>query len=132
MQMQTRLLRCRSCTALYGYDRSELLSMKQVDLSAEPEATIGAAKVEQTFIPLRWHRKKDGTVFPVEICVAYCDLKGRQAFVAAIRDITGRLQMEEALKKSEEKFFKAFHSNPAAITIVDLTTQAYLEVNESF
>jgi PAS domain S-box-containing protein len=121
-----------AATALYGYDRSELLSMNRTDLSEEPEATIEATRTGQTFIPLRWHRKKDGTVFPVEVCLAYFDLKGRPVFVSAIRDITGRLQMEEALRKSEEKFFKAFHSNPAAITIIDLTTKTYLEVNESF
>jgi PAS domain S-box-containing protein len=106
--------------------------MNRVDLSAEPHETIRTTSTGQTFVPLRWHRKKDGTVFPVEISSAYFDLKGRKVFVSAIRDITQRLEMEEALKKSEEKFFKAFHANPAAITIVDLTTNSFLEVNESF
>jgi PAS domain S-box-containing protein len=121
-----------AATVLYGYDKNELLAMNRVDLSAEPEETVQSTVKGLAFIPLRWHRKKDGTVFPVEICGAYFDLKGRQVFVSAIRDITTRLRMEEALKKSEEKFFKAFHSNPAAITIADLTTRTYLEVNESF
>jgi PAS domain S-box-containing protein len=106
--------------------------MNRVDLSAEPEATVRATTRGDTFIPLRWHRKKDGTIFPVEICGTYFDLKGRAVFVSAVRDITQRLNMEEALRKSEERFFKAFHANPAAITIVDLATKCYLEVNESF
>jgi PAS domain S-box-containing protein len=121
-----------AATALYGYTKSELLSMNRKDLSAEPEQTVLATTRGDTFIPLRWHRKKDGTIFPVEICGTYFELKGRPVFVSAIRDITERLRMEEALRKSEERFFKAFHSNPAALTIVDLGTKSYLEVNESF
>src|SRR4029077_8344863 len=53
-------------------------------------------------------------------------------FVSAIRDITSRKMMEEALKKSEDKFSKAFQSNPTAITIADLTRKSFLEVNEAF
>ena len=52
--------------------------------------------------------------------------------MSAIRDITSRKMMEEALKKSEEKFSKAFQSNPTAITIADLTNRSYLEVNIAF
>ena len=33
--------------------------------------------------------------------------------------------MEDALRKSEEKFAKAFQSNPAAITITDLESGKY-------
>src|SRR5215472_7220905 len=40
--------------------------------------------------------------------------------------------MEEALKKSEEKFAKAFKSNPAAIIISELVSKAILDVNETF
>ena len=132
-QESGRLLAANAAaTVLYGYSREELLSMNRIDLSAEPEKTIRAAMEMTRFIPLRWHRKKDGAVFPVEISGRYFDLKGRSCFVSAIRDITGRRVMEEALKKSEEKFSKAFHSNPAAITIADLGSKAYLEVNEAF
>ncbi|GFE69950.1 hybrid sensor histidine kinase/response regulator [Chroococcus sp. FPU101] len=42
-----------------------------------------------------------------------------------------RLQIEEALKLSEEKFSKAFRSSPNAITISTLRDGRYIEVNES-
>ncbi len=121
-----------AATVLYGYSREELLSLNRVDLSAEPEKTIQGTMEMQTMIPLRWHRKKDGTVFPVEISGCYFDLKGRSVFVSAIRDITNRKLSEAALKNSEEKFSKAFYSNPAAIVIIDLTSESYLEVNRTF
>ncbi len=121
-----------AATRLYGYSREEFLSLNRIDLSAEPEKTIRATVEGQSFIPLRWHKKKDGTVFPVEISGSYFDLKGRSVFFSAIRDITDRRLMEEALRKSEEKFSKAFQSNPAAITIADLTSRTYLDVNDTF
>src|SRR5215467_3526919 len=132
-QESGRLLAANAAaTAPYGYSRKELLSMNRTDLSAEPEMTIRATMERRTFIPLRWHRKKDGTVFPVEISGCYFDLRGRSCFVSAIRDITSRMMIAEALKKSEEKFSKAFQSNPAAITIADLVSRTYLEVNAAF
>jgi PAS domain S-box-containing protein len=132
-QESGRLLAANAAaTVLYGYSREELLSMNRIDLSAEPEKTIRATMEMTTFIPLRWHRKKDRAVFPVEISGRYFDFKGRSCFVSAIRDITSRKMMEEALKKSEDKFSKAFQSNPTAITITDLTSKSYLEVNEAF
>jgi two-component system, cell cycle sensor histidine kinase and response regulator CckA len=48
------------------------------------------------------------------------------------RDITERKRMQDALRKTEEKFSLAFQTSPAAITIADLATGSYLEVNEAF
>jgi two-component system cell cycle sensor histidine kinase/response regulator CckA len=62
-----------AATSLYGYTHRELLSLKNTDLSAEPEdtrrVTTTTPVLKDTIIkiPLRFHRKKDGTVFPVEI-----------------------------------------------------------------
>ncbi len=47
-------------------------------------------------------------------------------------DITYRLKMEEALKKSEEKFKKAFHTSPDSINLNRAEDGLYLEINEGF
>ncbi|MCX6090702.1 MAG: PAS domain S-box protein [Candidatus Atribacteria bacterium] len=52
---------------MYGYTREEMLRFRIVDFSAESEATIQAFKIGLNYIPLRFHKKKDGTVFPVEL-----------------------------------------------------------------
>jgi len=49
-----------------------------------------------------------------------------------ILDVTPHKRAERALRESEEKFSKSFHSNPAAIVIADITSQSYIEVNEAF
>ncbi len=48
------------------------------------------------------------------------------------RDITVRKGMEAALRESEEKFSKAFHSSPDAILISRARDGRLLEVNDSF
>ena len=45
------------------------------------------------------------------------DYMGCDARIAVMTDITDRKQAEDALRQSEEKFFKAFHATPDAIII---------------
>src|ERR1700758_2227537 len=47
-------------------------------------------------------------------------------------DITERKLTEQALQKSEEKFSKAFHESPLALTITGVNDNRYIEVNETF
>jgi len=87
---------CAAC-ALYGYRREELLAKRNVDLSAEPQETRAATRAQLSQVPLRYHRKRDGTVFPVEIAARHLVWRGRGAHIAAIRDITQRKRAEDAL-----------------------------------
>lgn len=48
------------------------------------------------------------------------------------RDITQRRQAEEALKKSEEMFSKAFRQGPMAIALTSAETHRYIDVNETY
>ena len=52
--------------------------------------------------------------------------------VTTLRDVTMQQRAEAALKASEEKFAKAFHSSPDAITIINKANGRYLEVNDGF
>ena len=48
------------------------------------------------------------------------------------RDITERKCAEEELRKSEDRFSKAFRQSPVAITISTEADGQYLDANESF
>jgi PAS domain S-box-containing protein len=47
-------------------------------------------------------------------------------------NITGRKQAEEALKKSEEKFAKAFRQSPMGLALTSAIDHRYIDVNETF
>ena len=50
----------------------------------------------------------------------------------AVRDVTDRKLAEEKLLVSEEKFSKAFHLGPDAVTITAIDDGSFLEVNDNF
>jgi signal transduction histidine kinase/CheY-like chemotaxis protein len=54
-------------------------------------------------IPFRLHRRKDLSVFPVEITGRFFEGQGRAVHIAAIRDITERRRAEEERRKIEEQ-----------------------------
>jgi len=96
-----------SALDLYGYTEEEFLNLKLSDITAESDASD--TSVEQTLageltqVPLRYHKKKDGTVFPVEISAGTFHLGARNVLCGLVRDITRRNQAEEALKQSREE-----------------------------
>ncbi|HQK14124.1 MAG TPA: PAS domain S-box protein [Anaerolineae bacterium] len=114
-----------AAVALYGYSRAELLAKHNVDLSAEPEDTRRVTQTtpviaEQVItIPLRLHRKKDGTVFPVEITGRFFNWKGHPVHIAAVRDITARRRTEEELHEKTTELEYFFTLSPDLLCIAD-------------
>jgi PAS domain S-box-containing protein len=93
----------QAASELYGYSREEMLNMVLLDLSAEPEKTKEALDRQVSRVALRYHRKKDGMVFPADIALAYFTLKGRSALILSIRDLTGVQQIGDALRIANVK-----------------------------
>ncbi|MBU1240593.1 PAS domain S-box protein [Myxococcota bacterium] len=92
-----------AATKLYGYSREELLTMKNTDLSAESEKTTQATREKHVTIPVRYHKKRDGTVIQVEITAKHLVYKGVEAHIAAIRDISFRIEAEQHRLKLERE-----------------------------
>ena len=125
-----------ACISL-GYARADLLNLHvwEVDPSV-PEASwatrwdrlrkVGANR-EETL-----HRRRDGSIFPVEISSTFLPSEGREVVFTHARDITGRKAAEAALRLSEDKFSRAFHASPDAINLTRLNDGTYLDVSQGF
>ena len=61
-----------------------------------------------------------------------CRAVNRKVFTVIVRDVSLRKQSEDALRRSEERFSKAFRNNSLAITISTEAEGSYLDVNEAF
>ena len=107
----------RAASRMYGYTREELLELCNVDLSAEQEATRQVTRDEIPVVPVRYHRKKDGSIFPVEIMGSYFEWRDCRVHLAAVREIDRCMQTEEALRESEERFRTIFQEAPVGISI---------------
>jgi PAS domain S-box-containing protein len=83
-------------STLYGYTHEELLSMKVFDISNEPDKTAQAL-TRPTFVPLRWHKKKDGTIFPVEATICHFELKRRPVYLCIVTPLDGQHQMARSI-----------------------------------
>ena len=107
---------------LHRYSCDELTSRTLAELSQEPlEKTDG-----------RLHRRKDGTTFYAESSASELTWEGRSASVVVVRDITERKAMEDALRESRALLSNAFNRNPLLMSVADLSTDRYLEVNDAF
>ncbi|WP_417776858.1 EAL domain-containing protein [Stutzerimonas xanthomarina] len=77
-------------------------------------------------------RTRTGQIVTCVVSSRFIRVDRRQCIVTTFRDITKRQQAEAALKASEIKFAKAFHSSPDAIIISERSTGRFIEVNEGF
>ncbi len=102
-----------------GYSTDELTSLTPIDINPEfthksftklvkPLRTKQKEKIEY----ISAHRRKDGSVYPVEVHLQRTTFDGVPAFVAIVLDITERRQ-------AEERFRLVVESSPACIVMVD-------------
>jgi PAS domain S-box-containing protein len=93
-----------------GYSMEELRSLTPLDL--KPEFTREA--FEEVIAPLRAgaqdlvrfetvHRRRDGSLYPVEVNLHLSSAGGQNVFGAIIQDVTERRRSEAALREQEER-----------------------------
>src|SRR6185503_607203 len=62
-------------------------------------------------------RRKDGSVFPIDLSVGEAKREGGSGFVGIIRDITERKEVEERLRQQSEELRLTFEAAPTPIVI---------------
>jgi two-component system, LuxR family, sensor kinase FixL len=64
-------------------------------------------------------RRRDGSTFPLHLSVARMDLDGEPAFTGILHDLSRRVEIEEALRKSEERLRSIVESAVDGIIVID-------------
>jgi len=98
-----------SAQQLYGYHREEFLAITVEDVSAEPGKTRETVGSGSIFVPLRWHRKKNGERFAVEITANQIEYQGRRIELATLRDVTQRQHALDRLQDMTRQLVEAQH-----------------------
>ena len=104
----------------YQYPREEFLGMKADKLRAPeslPQLQEHLDNIDEnesaTFETV--HKRKDNTIFPIEISARVVTIEGLKYYQSIGRDITERKMVENTLRESEERFRKIFEESPFSI-----------------
>ena len=109
---------------VHGYSLDEFTTLRLADLETEDsvkglEARIKAVLSGELLRDELEHRRKDGTVFPVEISSNMIEIRGHKYCIGIDRDISDRKMAEDALRQSESKFRSYVESSPIGIFETD-------------
>lgn len=109
---------------LYGYSHEEMLLLSLNDLVPEeleghfPRLVENLRKKGDLFFTSR-AKRRDGTVFPVELSAGLFRWKGEVSVQVLVKDITRRKQIEEALEASENRLRSIIENSADGILIID-------------
>ncbi len=114
----------QAAAEMHGYTREEMLQLNIADLDT-PEAGQHIPERIRRILAGQWvkeeinHRRKDGSVFPVEICAGLMEVENHKYILAFDRDITERRQMEDKLRQSEQEWVDTFNTITDMVTLHD-------------
>ena len=125
-------------TQTFGWSVPQVLGRTAEEIGLWAESAARAQRIEQVIREQALSNvavvvnHSNGTPLTCVISSRLINVDNQPCSVTTLRDITQQQRAEAALQASEEKFAKAFHSSPDAITITERQSGRYLEVNDGF
>jgi PAS domain S-box-containing protein len=123
-----------ACESL-GYTRQELIGMTPMDFDVNlDQATLESmaertAAGETVFFDRHWHRRKDGTLFPVEVHTSLFWHGGRRLLLKVAMDISDRLRSEQQRDRLRQLEADLAHINRVSM-MGELAASVAHEVNQ--
>lgn len=120
--------------SMYGYTQEEFLTLSTPDILSPGSRELLVGMTEyilkgQSVFRQLYHRKKSGELFPVEVEIKPYELSGKPAIISFVRDISGRIEAQEALQSRESLYMNLFHNNHASMLVIDPETGEFKDVN---
>ena len=125
------LLGYASPAELVGTDARRFVAPEDRELIAARIRAVRRPPYSTTPATLRY-LARDGSSRWVETRSLRVTLDATDFVTVIVRDLTARRSAEEALRRSEERFAKFFHVNPASSTVTRLSDDTFVDVNERF
>ncbi|AVU76324.1 bifunctional diguanylate cyclase/phosphodiesterase [Pseudomonas sp. Fig-3] len=127
-----------SFTQTFGWSATDVIGLSADEIGLWDASGSSLQRIERVIrerslnnVAVVVHHK-NGQPLTCVISSRQINVGNQPCIVTTLRDISQQQRSEAALKASEEKFAKAFHSSPDAITITERDSGRYLEVNDGF
>lgn len=128
----------RAFLNLYGYSEAEIKHLTFQDILRPEESCPISLKNSQEGsslnppqIQLQIHQKKDGTYFPVEICLGRFQWTNRSVTCAVVRDVTLRVAVETQLQQTASRLAALIENLQIGVLLEDAKGQI-LVANQEF
>jgi len=118
-----------------GYTRREMIGLNVWDVDAQVTVKESFLEIFEQFkqtspdelsIIESKHRKKDGTILPVEISSKLIEINNKQHLISYVTDISNRVSQDEKIKL----YFEFIKESNEIIFLVDFNTQIIEFANE--
>lgn len=126
---------------MFGYEENELINKSFQEITFPEDRPLGEKLVKQVLLretetfqfEKRYIRKDGSLIWGMVSASLICDSENKPVhLVAQVQDINARKIVEEALKRSEEIFRRAFVVSPDSININRLSDGKYIQINQGF
>ncbi|HXJ57304.1 MAG TPA: PAS domain-containing sensor histidine kinase [Verrucomicrobiae bacterium] len=129
-----RILGCQSQRELLGKHPNETTPPFQPN--GESSAVLAGKYIEECMAngSARFERiscTPQGVPVPLEVALTRIQWSGRQIIQAFITDITERTRAQTALAESEARFSAAFQASPVFISVMRMSDEKYVLVNDA-
>ena len=142
LQDETGILDCNSAALqMFGYSESALMPPPtEMSPPNQPDGscsqTVAGKRIAAALLNgkerFEWmHQRKNGQIFPADVCLTPVSLSGRPMLLATVRDISERKQAEEALLFKTALLEAQTETTMDGILVVDETDQIVL-ANKQF
>jgi len=114
----------QACESL-GYSREELLTMRLADIEASAdtgadEAIVGRDGLSTGHLTMvSSHRRKDSSLFPVEIRAGLLDIGRKRVILSLARDVTERKVAEDEMRRLRNLLGNIVNSMPSVLVGID-------------